>query len=314
MDQQTAAIGEFLINMAKQGVLDRIDQRAARGRELYEWGLHPHHADPGSPLSADDAAFESAYSLAQAGGVAVTEQALFPAMNATENLNAAGILVEQRKRTRNLHASSIMQLCRSALESSARTIWLLREPAREVRRDRCLSLLMKELTDQSWFLKIEDEDVCGGRNPPPVETVNQLRSHRRRHGELLQRLKDNYAYRKPDNFSKTIAIAAEWVDAHVPTHDTGELANTHLATGAKRFYSTGSSFVHGYRWAVDYGRCGHLLGMIADGLSAAVNMTECAVALFEAACRGPAASQPTGQSYVPARLEPTITAWTGLYV
>src|SRR5262245_60616793 len=112
MDQQTAGIGELLINMATNGALDRIDQRAGRGRELYQWGLHPNHADPGSPLSADDAAFETAYPLALAGGVALTEEALFPAMSATENLNAAGILVEQRKRTRNLHASSIMQLCR----------------------------------------------------------------------------------------------------------------------------------------------------------------------------------------------------------
>lgn len=40
--------------------------------------------------------------------------AMFRAMSATENLNAAGILVEERKNTRSLHASSIMQLCRSA--------------------------------------------------------------------------------------------------------------------------------------------------------------------------------------------------------
>jgi hypothetical protein len=57
-------------------------------------------------------------------------------MNATENLNAVGLLVQERKQNRNLHATSIMQLCRSAMEASARTIWLLGDPDRNVRRDR----------------------------------------------------------------------------------------------------------------------------------------------------------------------------------
>ena len=51
MDQHTAAIGEFLINVATNGVLVRIDERAARGRELFQWGLHPHHAKPDGPLA-----------------------------------------------------------------------------------------------------------------------------------------------------------------------------------------------------------------------------------------------------------------------
>jgi hypothetical protein len=39
-------------------------------------------------------------------------------------------------------------------------------------------------------------------------------------------------------------------------------------------------------------------------------MTECAVALYEAACRGPAGRHDTAESYVPVRLEPTIAAWS----
>jgi hypothetical protein len=313
MDQQTAAIGEFLINVATKGVLVRIDERAARGRELYQWGLHPHHAQPGSPLAADDAAFEAAYPLALAGGVALTEEALFPAMSATENLNSAGILVADRKTTRGLHAGSIMQLCRAALEASARSIWLMSGPDEDTRRDRCLSLLMRELTEQSRFLRLEEEDVCGGKNPPPPAKIAELQSHRQNQADLVKRLKEGYEFNTPENFSNTIALAAKWVDDHVPAHDTGEIANSGLAAGAKRFYCIGSSFVHGYRWAVDYGRGGHLLGMIADGLAAAVNMTECAVALFEAACRGPEASESDELPYVPDRLRPTITAWTGLF-
>jgi hypothetical protein len=40
---------------------------------------------------------------------------------------------------RNLYASSIMQLCRSAMETSTRTIWLVSDPDRNVRQDRCMS-------------------------------------------------------------------------------------------------------------------------------------------------------------------------------
>jgi hypothetical protein len=54
----------------------------------------------------------------------------------------------------------------------------------------------------------------------------------------------------------------------------------------------------------DYARGGILFGMIADGLAAALNMTECAVCLYEAACRPPG-GQRAADSHVPERLEPT---------
>jgi hypothetical protein len=57
---------------------------------------------------------------------------------------------------------------------------------------------MKELGEQERFLKLEDEEVCGGKNPPPVEEVSELREHRRKQGELLQRLKDTYTYGNPE--------------------------------------------------------------------------------------------------------------------
>jgi hypothetical protein len=37
----------------------------------------------------------------------MTEESLFPLMNVSENLNAAGILVEERPANGNVHASSI---------------------------------------------------------------------------------------------------------------------------------------------------------------------------------------------------------------
>jgi len=312
VDQQELAAREALINLLTGGVLDRIRQRAARGRELHPWGLHPHGPASGSLLAADNAAFEAAYPLALSGGAALSQAALFPTMNATDNLDAAGSLVAQQTDTQKLHASSVMQLCRSALEASARTIWLLSDPSREVRRDRCLSLLIGELEQQKVFLKIDGEGEATGPNPRPPEMVTMNQEHRRKQAELVQRLKDNYSVGKPENYSKTVALAAQWVDDHIPPHDTGELANISFVSGAKTFYSLASSLTHGYKWAVDYGRNGRLLGMIADGLAASVNMTECAVALYEAVCISHGGESVT-ESYVPDRLMLTVAEWSRLY-
>ncbi|OCB50714.1 hypothetical protein A5677_23280 [Mycobacterium malmoense] len=300
---------ETLLNLASGGVLDRIDNRAKRARELRQWGLHPHHPESGSPLAADDTAFKAAYPLVLAGDSAVTEESLFPMMNATENLYAAASLVEERSKTRDLYASSIMQLCRSAMETSARTIWLLSDPDRDVRCDRCMSIEMEQLEQQSYFLKLEAEFEKRGRNPRPQNMIDDNVAHRANHAALLKRIKAAYSYNKPPSFTKTITQAAKWVDEHVPPHDTGELAQHGLEQGARSFYSYGSSFVHGYSWMSDYARGGVLFGMIADGLAAALNMTECAVCLYEAACRAPG-GQRAADSHVPERLEPTIGNWS----
>jgi hypothetical protein len=158
-------IVEAMVNLATNGALDRIDQRGKRACELYQWGLHPHHPDPGSPLAADDAAFQAAYPLALSGGVGVTEESIFPLMSASENLNAAGLLVQHRAGSGSVHASSIMQLCRSAMEGSARTIWILGDPDRAVRRDRALNVLVEQLEQQKRFLKIEEDNANWGRIP-----------------------------------------------------------------------------------------------------------------------------------------------------
>lgn len=68
--------------------------------------------------------------------------------------------------------------------------------------------------------------------------------------------------------------------------------------------------MHGYKWSVDYFPGVKLFGMIADSLATAIFMTECAVALYEASCRGPAGKSSSEQSSVPERLEPTIATWS----
>lgn len=300
---------EMVLNALGGGVLDRIDRRARQGRDLRQWGLHPRLPDGGSPLAADDAAFKEAYPLALAGDAAVSEECLFPMMNASENLYAVALLAEQRSKSRDLYASSIMQLCRSAMENSARTIWMLSGSSRTERVSRCMSVEMEQLEQQSYFLKLDAEFEQSGRNPRPQNLIDDNNAHREKHAALREELKAEYTYAKPLSFTKTIGEAARWVDQHVPTHDTGELREHGLEQGARSFYSYGSSFVHGYSWMSDYARGGVLFGMVADGLAAALHMTECAVCLYEAACRAPG-GQRAADSHVPERLEPTIAAWS----
>jgi len=83
----TAEQAEALFNLANNGVLTRIDERGKRCEDLYQWGLHPHTAETGSALAADDDAFTATYPLTLAGPQAVTEHALFPAMSAAESLH-----------------------------------------------------------------------------------------------------------------------------------------------------------------------------------------------------------------------------------
>jgi hypothetical protein len=171
---------------------------------------------------------------------------------------------------------------------------------------------MEQLEQQSHFLKLDAQFACNGRNPRPPPLVAMNTSHRAKHAELMSGVKKAYTSVKPPSFTKTIAEAAQWVDAHVPAHDTGELAANGLEEGARSFYSYGSSFVHGYSWMSDYARGGRLFGMIADSLAAALNMTECAVCLYETVCRAPG-GQRDADSLVPERLEPTIAQWMSIY-
>lgn len=305
----TAEQAEALFNVANNGVLTRIDERGQRCEDLYQWGLHPDTAEPGSALAVDDDAFVAAYPLTLAGPQAVTEHALFPAMSAVESLHTAGVLVARRRSHRQPHIAEVLQLCRVAMECAALTIWLLGDPDREVRRDRCMSEEMEQLEQQRRFLAIGEEDETGNptRYPPQLLTMNA--DHRRKFHAMVDSAKEEYTFEKTPSFTKMIRESAQWVDAHLPAHDTGEIANHGLEHPARSLYSYGSSFIHGYKWMTDYGRGGTVFTLIADALAVTLNMVECAVCLFEAASRAPGGARPD-KSCVPERFEPTIAAWS----
>lgn len=300
---------EALINFANHRVLTRIDERGQRCGDLFQWGLHPRVAEEGSPLAADDAAFAAAYPLTLAGPHAVTEHALFPSMSAAESLHTTGILIARRKSHRQPHIAEVLQLCRVAMECAALTIWLLRDPSREVRRDRCMSEEMEQLEQRRRYLVISEQDETARPGRYPRQMLSENAEHRRKYNKMLDAAKEAYSFDKTPSFTKMIRESAQWVDAHVPAHDTGEIANNELGSSARAFYSYGSSFIHGYKWMTDYARGGTVFPLIADALAVTLNMAECAVCLFEAASRAPGGARPQG-SYLPERFEPTVAAWS----
>lgn len=306
----TADQAEAFFNLANNGVLTRIDERGQRAGELFQWGLHPRTADPGSALAGDDAAFAEAYPLTLAGPQAVTEHALFPVMSAAESLHTVGILVARRKSHRQPHITEILQLCRVAMECAALTIWLLGDPDRTARRDHCLDEEMEQLEQRRRYLVIGEQDETARPSRYPQQMLVENAEHRRKYNAMLDAAKEAYTFAKPPSFTSMIRSSAQWVDSHVPAHDTGEIANNGLESSARQFYSYGSSFIHGYKWMTDYSRGGTVFPMIADALAVTLNMAECAVCLFEAASRAPGGARPE-ESYLPERFEPTIAAWSG---
>jgi hypothetical protein len=196
-----------------------------------------------------------------------------------------------------------------ALECAALTIWLLDDPDREVRRDRCMSEEMEQLEQRRQYLVIgeQDETARPARNPRQMLIENA--EHRRKYNKMLDDAKEAYTFDKTPSFTKMIRESAQWIDTHVPAHDTGEIANNGLESSGRSFYSYGSSFIHGYKWMTDYARGGTVFTLIADALAVTLNMAECAVCLFEAASRAPGGARPN-DSLVPERFEPTIAAWS----
>lgn len=297
----------MLMNIKHNGVLARIDELGRRCGDLHEWGLHPHTAEEGSALAADDAAFAAAYPITLAGPAAVTGHALFPVMAAVGNLNTVGILVARRLTHRQPHILEVMNLCRVAMESAALTIWLLRDPDPDVRRARCLAEEMEQLEQQRRFLVIDGENEAGRGERFTQELRTMNAEHRRKFNLMLTAAKDAYTFDKPPSFTKMVRESAQWADAHMP--DTEEIDGGWRERSARSFYSYGSSFIHGYRWMTDYSRDGTVWSLLAEALAVALNMAECAACLYEAASLAPGGARHDG-SYLPERFEPTVAAWS----
>lgn len=124
-------------------IMQRTNAKATRGNELGTWGLKPVPVDPASNLAGDDAGF-----VPELGGDQVSITARFPIMNAIDCLVSVHELIAWRPKSHNSHGASLVSLCRTALESSAITIWLLSSTDRELRRSASVRFNTSELNAQ----------------------------------------------------------------------------------------------------------------------------------------------------------------------
>ena len=129
---------------------------------------------------------------------------------------------------------------------------------------------------------------------------------------LISALPKNERIKPPGNYSDIVSWSAKWIAANPPAHASDELP-LGMELGADRFYATGSSFVHGFKWMTDYIRHDEAtLKIVAEGFAAAVIMTECAVCLFEAQATNAARAAVRKANY-PDWLAPTVAAWLPKY-
>ena len=316
---------ERLLRMA--GLMWSNVDRAARAWRMGEWALlHQVRADGsskpsdpsrfapdrGSSLDLDDAHF-----VPELGGNLVSSTARFPAMNAAACLVAAsqafGASLEQ-KRTSTLPTGI---LCRSAIESAAKTVWLLADPHRAVRRARSLGYTEREIGYQKKYIAVERKflDVrTDDRRDAARRSFAKTEMQFRERLSFLTSLPKAARQRPPSDYEFFVRWAGDWIDRSPPPHiaDADGLPYG-MAIGAERFYTVGSSFVHGYKWMTTYlGTEEDVLTQLADSLAAAVIMTECAVALYEAQATHPARARLRRKNY-PDYLESTVSLWAGRY-
>jgi len=309
----------------KVGVVLRITERAIRTWPLNEWALlrlvlpDGGSSDPdpwrfmpdkGSSLAFDDLGF-----MPGLGDHVVSATARFPVMMATENLVGAAQVHGSAFQQRRTNVASVASLCRCAIEGSAKTIWLLAGTSREERRARCLGFMQSERLPQQGFIRIEEQVFAKRKVATDAPEYKNFLRHRTEHDDgqkLIAVMPKAQRKKPPSNYSDIVAWSAKWIDANPPGHPTDQ-TTLGMELGAGRFYSYASSFVHAHKWMSDYIRDDITsLKTVADGFAAALIMTECAVALFEAQSTHPARTVVRRRNY-PQSLVPTVDAWASRY-
>jgi hypothetical protein len=293
-------------------MLAHIGLRAKQANDFLDWGLRPHPIEPDSRLARDDgaAALDDETNL-------ISSTARFPSMNASENLVAAAQVVALALTKGQLRTSAVSVLCRTAMESAAKTIWLISETDPDERRRRCYGFVEDERGWQDHFDTIEAATLAA-RTDELVEAdraeFDKHRENFQKRVKLITTLPKN-ARQAPPKFTKLVNDAADWVDANLPRQPDPELDKVMYPRGAKSFYSLGSGFVHGYKWAIDYvdrQDDSDLIEMTLNAFGAAVRMTESAVILFEAQSLGARPNRTRTVNY-PMELADIIAEWAKRY-
>jgi len=95
----------------------------------------------------------------------VSSTALYPTMNVSEHLVAAAEVIALALRQGQARTSAVSALCRIAMESSAKTIWLISEPDTEVRLRRCYGFVKAERGWQDKFDELEEGSLSARSDP-----------------------------------------------------------------------------------------------------------------------------------------------------
>ncbi|HEY5854242.1 MAG TPA: hypothetical protein VIW24_09380, partial [Aldersonia sp.] len=141
------------------------------------------------------------------------------------------------------------------------------DPSREVHRDRCMSEEMEQLEQRRLFLVVGEQDETARPTATRSRRWPRNADHRHKNNTMFDGAKAAYTFDKTPSFTKMIRESAQWVDAHVPAHDIGEIANHGLESSARSFYSYGSSFIRAYKWMTDFTGGGTVFTLIADARS-----------------------------------------------
>lgn len=127
-----------------------VGERAKHAHAFMAWGLRPNLTHPQSRFARDNAAvtLEDEPNL-------ISSTALYPTMNASEHLVAAAEVIALALTKGQIRTSAVAALCRIAMESSAKTIWLISETDTEERLRRCYGFIKGERGWQDKFNQLE---------------------------------------------------------------------------------------------------------------------------------------------------------------
>ncbi|WP_204250375.1 hypothetical protein [Mycolicibacterium goodii] len=294
-----------------------VGERAKQAHAFMAWGLRPNPTHPESRFARDNAAvtLENEPNL-------ISSTALYPTMNASEHLVAAAEVIALALTKGQIRSSAVAALCRIAMESSAKTIWLITETDTEERIRRCYGFIKGERGRQEQFEKLEAEALAARTDPLAEAQRAKFEQHRKRTAARYAQIAalPAEALIGPPGPLELVERAEDWMDEHLPRTPDPELDKVIHPRRAKSFYSLGSGSVHGFKWLTDYlfGVSGDelddsgLLEVTLDAFGNAIRMTECAVSLFEAQSVGPRPDPRRVRNY-PAGLADTVAALVPRY-
>lgn len=294
-----------------------VGERAAQAHSFMDWGLRPNPIEAGSRLAQDNAAV-----ALEGESDLISSTARYPTMNASEHLVAAAEVISFALTKGQTRTSAVAASCRIAMESSAKTIWLISPTDTEERIRRCYGFTKSEHGWQDKFDQLEEQALSTRTDPLAPTHREKFDKHRARFTKRISEINALPADARttPPGPMEIVGEAADWMDLNLPRIPDPELDKVIHPRGAKSFYSLGSGFVHGFKWMSDYmfepsGKPlddAGLLEVTLDAFGNAIRMTECAVALFEAQSIGLHPDPSRAPNY-PAGLAHTVAEWSPRY-